>query len=97
MKRIAAVVAGILLFGCSDPTSTDVSAASYGDRWPLNVEKATLRCLDGSRTLEVDGMAYALNGKALRAGLPRPDAVLKNPAEPNLAELTEKAGTLCAK
>lgn len=86
----------LFLIACGEPTSIEVTATEFGDKWPLSVSKATLRCVDRVRTLEVDGMAYALNGKALTAGLPPADArVLKNPDVPALTDLTERAGQLC--
>ncbi len=98
VRIIIGTMLALLVTACGgSPTSVEVSAAEFGDKWPLKADKATLRCTDGARLLEIGGMAYALNGKALTAGLPRPDAVLKNPDVPNLAELTDRAGALCAK
>jgi len=98
IKTVWITALALLVCACGgSPGSVEITAAELGDKWPLKSDKATLRCTDGARLLEIDGMAYALNGKALTAGLPRPDAVLKNPDAPNLGDLTEKAGMLCAK
>ncbi len=98
VRIIIGTMLALLVTACGgSPTSVEVSAAELGDKWPLKAEKATLRCTDGARMVEVDGMAYALNGKALRAGLPRTDSILKNPDIPNLGALTDRAGALCAK
>lgn len=95
-RMIFCAALALLMAACGGkPNNIEVTAAEFGDKWPLKADKATLRCTDGARLLEIGGMAYALNGKALTAGLPRPDAVLKNPDVPNLGELTEKAGALC--
>ncbi|MBV2164278.1 MAG: YebY family protein [Comamonas sp.] len=98
IKTVWITTLALLVCACGgSPSSVEITAAELGDKWPLKSDKATLRCTDGARLLEIDGMAYALNGKALTAGLPRPDAVLKTPDTPGLGELTDRAGALCAK
>jgi len=81
-----------------DPLRKTVSAAEYGDRWPLKVDSAVIGCkLPSVRYLEVDGVRYALNGKALTAGMPRADQIRRDPDDYSLADFTERAGELCGK
>lgn len=85
-----------LIAGCggSGSNSVVVTAVEFGDAWPLTVSDAKLYCnAMGERYLAVDGVTYALNGKALQAGMQRPDAVVKEGAVASV--LTERAGALC--
>lgn len=98
VRRVGALAAigAVALASCSDIQSTTVTASEYGDRWPLLVSEAKLFCNGlGERYLAVDGVTYALNGKALSAGMQRPDPILKDPEVFNLADLIERAGALC--
>lgn len=91
------VAALALLSGCGgdDLAPLTVRASEYGDRWPLVAQEARLYCNRmGERYVAVDGATYALNGKALSAGMQRPDAILRAPAA-SLADFTERAGALC--
>ena len=77
-----------------EPRSADVTAADFGEAWPLTAPAARLYCnAAGERYMAVDGVTYALNGKALSAGMQRPDAVTK--AGSVATALTERAGDLC--
>lgn len=93
----ALLFATLSLAGCGDDrTSMIVRAEDYGDRWPLKNREARLYCGHyGERYMAIDGATYALNGKALRAGMPRPDAALKESAVFTVADFTERAGELC--
>ena len=84
-----------LLAACGNgPNSLDVTYADFGEAWPLTVPAARLYCnAAGERYMAVDGVTYALNGKALSAGMQRPDAVTK--AGSVATALTERAGELC--
>lgn len=98
MKLWAGIcAAAVLAVGCgSGADSAVVTASEYGESWPLSVPEAKLYCnAAGERYLAVDGVTYALNGKALAAGMQRPDAVLKQGAPFTLGVLTDRAGTLC--
>lgn len=73
---------------------TVVTADEYGDAWPLTAGEAKLYCnYRHERYMSVDGAMYALNGKALRAGMPRADAVTLPGKQ--VGKLTEMAGTSC--
>lgn len=86
------VAAGWFLF--PGDGGTTVTAAEIGDAWPLSAQEARLYCNSaGQRYMTVDGTRYALNGKALSAGLPRPDPVTKAGMTPSI--LIERAGQLC--
>lgn len=98
LRNLLAAMVTALLGACGNPLAVEVTAAEFGDKWPFKAAKATLRCIDQARMVEVDGVSYALNGAALRGGLPRPAAeILKDPDKPTMPELTERAGSLCAK
>lgn len=94
------VIVAAFLVACGAPSvpPVEVTAAEYGDEWPFVVDKVTLRCIDGARILDVGGIGYALNGKALRSGLNAPPADLfKNRDVKSLGAFTEKAGAICSK
>lgn len=79
------------------PSRTQViTSAEYGKRWPLKVPQAVLGC-DPPHILYlvVDGMTYALNGKALRSGLPRGDGVAKNGNAVEMTVFIQPAMALC--
>jgi len=73
---------------------TVVTADEYGEEWPLTAREAKLYCnYRSERYMSVDGVIYALNGKALSAGMPNAAPVTKPGAYSGL--LTERAGGLC--
>lgn len=73
-----------------------VKATDYGDAWPLVAQQAQLGCDPPSTAyIEVNGKRYALNGNALRAGLPRPDEIRREPTKIFMADFTEKSMQLC--
>lgn len=87
-----------LLPGCgADPPHTlMVKAADYGDTWPLVALQAQLGCDPPSVVyLEVNGKRYALNGKAMSAGLPRGDEVSKTGNAVALGVFIKPALALC--
>lgn len=89
----------LALAACSaepPPRSIAVNAADYGDAWPLVALQAQIGCDPPSNAyIEVNGKRYALNGNALRAGLPRPDEIRREPSKIFMADFTEKAMQLC--
>lgn len=98
VRGLAVVAAVATLAGCGgdDLAPLTVRASEYGERWPLVAGEARLYCNRlGERYVAVDGATYALNGKALTAGMQRPDAILKDPEKLNVADFTERAGALC--
>lgn len=79
------------------PSRTKViTSAEFGDHWPLKVHQAVLGC-DPPHILYlvVDGVTYALNGKALGSGLPRGDAVAKSGNAVELSLFIKHAMALC--
>ena len=99
MRRCGLLLAA-LLAACGNPNTVEVSAAEYGESWPLKADKAILRCIDKARMVDVGGVSYALNGPALRGGLPHPATapeILKDQNKAAMPELTARAGQLCAK
>lgn len=99
---VAAIVAGSLLAPSSqqEPTlpsrTKPIASTEYGERWPLKSPQAVLGC-DPPHVLYVvvDGVSYALNGKALGAGLPRGDEVAKNGNGVELSVFIQPAMALC--
>lgn len=99
---VAALLAGAIVSpgGYPDdplPSQTRViTSTEYGDSWPLKVPQAVLGC-DPPHILYlvVDGMTYALNGKALRAGLPRGDDLAKNGNAVEMSVFIQPAMALC--
>ena len=56
-----------------------VSAAEYGDRWPLTVSEARVELIGSSvAVLHAEGRTYALNGTAQSRGYPRIDPIWRN-------------------
>lgn len=94
-RIIAPAILAALLAACgSGANSLDVTAADFGDAWPLTAPAARLYCTAaGERYMAVDGVTYALNGQALSTGMQRPDAVTKPGSVATV--LTERAGELC--
>ena len=99
---IAALLAGAIVSpgGYPDdplPSRTKViTSTEYGDSWPLKVPQAVLGC-DPPHILYlvVDGVTYALNGKALGSGLPRGDEVAKNGNAVEMSVFIQPAMALC--
>lgn len=57
----------ISLAACGkDPATRAVTAAEFGERWPLTVAAGTLECVEphGAVVLHANGQTYALNGIA---------------------------------
>lgn len=78
------------------PRSIAVKAADYGETWPLVALQAQIGCEPPSAAwIEVNGKRYGLNGKALRAGLPRGDEVSKTGNATALMPLIAPALALC--
>lgn len=94
-RIIAPAILAALLAACgSGANSLDVTAADFGDAWPLTTPAARLYCTAaGERYMAVDGVTYALNGQALSTGMQRPDAVLR--ADMSAGVLSERAAALC--
>lgn len=95
---ISAFVMTMAICGCSADVKSGVtvSASSYGDKWPLKAEEARLGCdAPDIAYIEVNGTRYALNGGALRSGLPRPDEIRKDANSIFMADFTEKAMQIC--
>lgn len=89
-----------VLAACADdqpPLRTaTVKAADYGDAWPLLALQAQIGCDPPSAVyIEVNGKRYALNGKALSAGLPRGDEISKTGNAVALGLFVERASSLC--
>lgn len=81
----ALVVAGtfaaswLLIPGEAAPPPGQVTAAEYGDKWPLIAQEATLGCEPPTKAyIEIEGRRCGLNGKALKAGMPSCDAAAKD-------------------
>jgi Protein of unknown function (DUF2511) len=73
-----------------------VKASDYGEAWPLKVAEAHIDCdVPDIAYVEANGTRYALNGGALRSGLPRPDAIRKDSVSILMADFTEKAMQIC--
>ena len=99
MKTMFVIAAlSVLMTGCSGRDSSVLSAKDYGEKWPLVADSAKIGCDPKSVAwVEVEGKRYALNGNAIRAGLPGADGI-KNPANANtvfVADFTERAMQLC--
>lgn len=99
MKRfIPALLASIGAFACGSgaPASITVTAAEYGERWPLIANEATLYCeAPSALIIQVEGARYALNGKALDKGVPRAEPIKKSPDLIAMADFMDRARTLC--
>lgn len=100
MKARWILLLALVMTACSDeppPARTaTVKAADYGDAWPLLALQAQLGCDPPSAVyIEVNGKRYALNGKALSAGLPRGDEVSKTGNAVALGLFVERASSLC--
>jgi hypothetical protein len=99
--RILPLVLAAFVPGCGGPTGIDVSAAEYGDRWPFELVRGTLRCdNDGARkyvTFDAgNGIWYALNGSAKSFGYPDAKAIQKpSTTGIHLQPFIERGLTLC--
>lgn len=66
-----------ILFSCNNQSATEsdapqkfVSRSMFGDKWPLTIDKGTLKCLDygGVVFISEDGQIYGVNGTAKTYG-----------------------------
>ncbi len=71
-------------------TATRADFEKRGLVWPLTVDRARLGCTKMSRWVEVEGVAYGLNGTAKGNGYPAPDPVWQ--IDQRMAEMLKKAG-----
>lgn len=67
---LGAAAASLAIGSCSDPDSDSllVTRSEFGDAWPLTVDSGTLSCDIRAVILEVDGVEYGVNGKAVTRG-----------------------------
>lgn len=74
---IAIVLAQFILFSCSNQSATEsegsqkfVSRSMFRNKWPLTIDKGTLKCLDygGVVFITEDGRIYGVNGTAKTYG-----------------------------
>jgi hypothetical protein len=107
----AILLIGILFGACSyfsDDDSTPrradrtitVTAAEYGDEWPLTVDSGVLQCQGNAASIRTPRGVYALNGFALQEGLPRLDPIWRDdPSVPgvkvSIGDLLDMALALC--
>lgn len=52
-----------------------VSAADFGDKWPLTVDSGVLRCEEQAVVFRYEGVDYAVNGTAKSRGYPPIDPI----------------------
>lgn len=71
-------------------TATRADFEKRGLVWPLTVDRARLGCTKMSRWVEVEGVAYGLNGTAKGNGYPAPDPVWQ--IDQRMSEMLKKAG-----
>lgn len=93
-------ILAMLVTACeAPPAGVKVTAAEYGDRWPLQASEAYLDCMQPNIAyMEINQVKYALNGKALSAGLPRPpDELRKDPRIYSYADFNQRAFEVCKK
>lgn len=67
MKKIMTIIATLLLIACgSEPKTLAISAAQYGDKWPLTVDKGTLSCEPPTHIIftTAEGKKFGVNGSA---------------------------------
>lgn len=67
MKKFTITIAALLLTACgSEPKTLQISAAQYGDKWPLTVDKGTLSCEQPDRIVFTtsEGQRFGINGSA---------------------------------
>ncbi|MDR1275832.1 MAG: YebY family protein [Candidatus Accumulibacter sp.] len=103
MRKTIALTLILMAVGCGEDATIEkgatalrtvkVTAAEYGDKWPLKAKEAILYCEEGRRIMKVDGKLYGLNGPALSAGLEHPTKAMPTPG--GVADFIEKAGALC--
>lgn len=93
------IATAALLSGCGDaPDELTVTMQEYGDKWPIKADKAVLHCDQPDVAyVDVDGEWYALNGGALRKGLPRADQIRKDSSIVSMADFVERAMAICEK
>lgn len=74
---IMIILSQFILFSCNNQSSTEsdgsqkfVSRSMFGDKWPLTIDKGTLKCLDygGVVFITEDGRIYGVNGTAKTYG-----------------------------
>lgn len=69
MKKFLTAICAAILSACSSSPeykTVEVSAAQFGDKWPLTVDKGTLHCEAPTRIVFTapDGQKYGVNGTA---------------------------------
>lgn len=69
MKKFLTAICAALLSACSSTPeykTVEVTAAQFGDKWPLTVDKGTLHCEAPTRIVFTapDGQKYGVNGSA---------------------------------
>jgi hypothetical protein len=69
MKKFLTAICAAILSACSSSPeykTVEVSAAQFGDKWPLTVNKGTLHCEPPTRIVFTapDGQKYGVNGSA---------------------------------
>lgn len=101
MNRASLLVA-LLCVGCGDdPSRPRVTAAEYGEAWPLTLTEGRLQCeTSGARQLVTldagNGIHYGLNGSAIDFGFPDGREHLKAGRVPaDLEPLITRGLTLC--
>lgn len=99
MRKNLCILAVLALAACGgEPIAIKVTAAEYGDKWPLNIPEAWLDCDEGNITyIDTGAVKYALNGKALSAGLQRPTPLAKDPNTLVFADFSPRAFEVCKK
>ncbi len=67
---LSTVLLLVLLIACSDDKNEkSVSKSEIGDRWPLTVEKGTVKCLSTGEVIFIsNGKEYGVNGWAKTRG-----------------------------
>lgn len=72
-----AILLQFILFSCNSDSTAEadapqklVSRSMFGDKWPLTIDKGTLKCLDygGVVFISDDGQIYGVNGTAKTYG-----------------------------
>jgi hypothetical protein len=94
----ATVVTWFMVPGAESPSIFHITAAEYGDKWPLIATDATLGCESPTKAyVEIGGRRCGLNGKAIKSGMARCDDAARSG---NAADITmafvDRALTLCA-
>lgn len=84
------VVAMTLILACSGGSEDAgvVSAADFGDQWPLTVDGGKIECLAGSAiVIRVASTTYQLNGAAAAQGFRDIDPIWKANPNPNIPKM----------